>query len=90
MPRTTRVAVIDSGIAQTPLLKPMLVEEVDMAAPFNPRPADPAQTDYQFVWRQGRAIRTQNARGEWTFATGTSIAAPFMTAELASQPEDEG
>lgn len=37
----------------------------------------------QFVWRHGIDVETQNRAGERVYGSGTSMAAPLMTAEIA-------
>ena len=65
-----------------------LVGAIDQKArpcAFSARPGDAAQLDYQFVWRLGNRVSTQNMDGEWVKASGTSFATPILTAELASR-----
>jgi subtilisin family serine protease len=50
-------------------------------AAFSARPEDAANC--QFVWRQGVDVETQNRAGERVYGSGTSMAAPIMTAQLA-------
>jgi subtilisin family serine protease len=52
---------------------------------FSAAPRDPEKLDYQFVWRLGIKVKTQDMRGRWVKVSGTSFSTPFVTAEIASQ-----
>lgn len=56
----------------------------DRPASFSARPRDPDTADYQFAWRLGLRVKTQNMEGKWVSVSGTSLATPILTAEIAS------
>lgn len=61
------------------------VDGNDRPASFSAAPRDPEKIDYQFAWRLGLRVKTQNMEGKWVSVSGTSLATPILTAEIASR-----
>ncbi|MBO9622386.1 MAG: S8 family serine peptidase [Sphingomonas sp.] len=59
-------------------------EKADPCA-FSAAPRNPDRVGYQFVWRRGAKVETQDMEGKPVKATGTSFSTPFVTAEIASK-----
>jgi subtilisin family serine protease len=57
------------------------IDDQGRPADFSARPEEAC--DCQFVWRPGVDVETQNRIGQRVYGSGTSFAAPIMTAEIA-------